>query len=322
MVRQQNERRLTMFLEKILNLFKTKSAVPETTTIQHPRDTLRNTLTEIAMPERSSAEPKFLSACYQVEEPNEYEGHFKNGVLCNVFPRNKAISLDEDRQTAYDARYIVSDGIKYDLENPDSIKAIPIPNCKDDSSMPYVTRDLGNILKMRANRENRPHIAVPLTYKAANIMMFSPISWDKKDFYMIIKHLWLIGEIEYADHLLAKLEKQLPFMTDDEWVVDSQIKYEEEFAERIGTTITKEERASWEEWRKNIVASTEKDAQYYDRNYWIGEYNKHLEYQNIVDCLGDKAPKSFGGYMRMKKQNTKNFQKIKELAEESNITIS
>ena len=139
---------------------------------------------------------------------------------------------------------------------------------------------------------------------------------------MIIKHLWLIGEIEYADHLLAKLEKQLPFMTDDEWVVDSQIKYEEEFAERIGTTITKEERASWEEWRKNIVASTEKDAQYYDRNYWIGEYNKHLEYQNIVDCLGDKAPKSFGGYMRMKKQNTKNFQKIKELAEESNITIS
>jgi len=39
----------------------------------------------------------------------------------------------------------------------------------------------------------------------------------------------------------------------------------------------------------------------------------HLEYQKIVDLLGEKAPKSYSGYMRMKNQNTKNYQKLMEM---------
>lgn len=60
---------------------------------------------------------------------------------------------------------------------------------------------------------------------------------------------------------------------------------------------------------------------YYDRNYWINEYYKHLEYHKIVELLGDKAPKSYSGYMRMKNNNTANYQKIAKTANENGIEI-
>ena len=32
-----------------------------------------------------------------------------------------------DKESWYDARYLVSDGVKYDLENLDDLKRIPVP---------------------------------------------------------------------------------------------------------------------------------------------------------------------------------------------------
>lgn len=217
------------------------------------------------------------------KDPNEYEGHFKDGKLFDVKPRNNSISLADDREVAYKARYIYSDGVKYDLEDAESINSMPIPKFDRLSDTLGVTGDLSYIMKMKAYAEDRPQLAVPLTYKAVNLMISGPIGWTKKDYFTLLKHLWFLGETDYADHLLSELNKDLSF--------------------------------------KNHPLFDEEYARSCSRDYWLYKYKERLEYQKIVDLLKDKAPKSYNGYVRMKNQNTANFQKIKEMAKENNIEL-
>lgn len=73
---------------------------------------------------------------------------------------------------------------------------------------------------------------------------------------------------------------------------------------------------------KGIIKDTLFDDDEVERQKTHIERQKtHIEYQKIVDLMGEQAPKSYSGYMRMKNQNTKNFQKIKEIAEQNNIEI-
>lgn len=362
-------------------------------------------LTEILVPERQEPQPRVLSACREMTPRSSGIAYFRNGELYDVFPRNHEISLDEDRQTAYSARFIVSDDIKYDLENPESIKSIKIPNFKSTSGMPYITRNMAYIIKMAASAEHRPHIAVPLVYKAANLMMACDIAWGKDEYYRIIKQLWLIGEIKYGDYLLSSLEKRVPYLSDgtyitravwenkknlantlneDLWLIDySRVACETcaiyqnriysysgedkrfpklpDFIKFNGTihhgshnsidsilfydgfemykTVYQSkdqstriavdpieysnrpfvddrsdiEKQIFEEFEQRRDREKQAKEEYYDRNFWINEYYKHLEYQNIVDVMGDKAPKSYSAYRRMKKNNTANYQKILDI---------
>ena len=299
-----------------------KNRKANTYDVIHPSERLILAFKEIPLPPITPNPAPYLWAFYKETEPNNYEGHFRNGDLYNVKPRDKSISLYENRDIAYNARYIISDGIKYDLENPDSIMSMKIPTFNKKHGMQSPTSDLSYIMKMKANTENRPEIAVPMVYKAANLMMASPISWDKKDYYQIVKHLWIIGEIDYADNLLNELNERLPFMTDPEWIVNAQIEYEIALSKSIHDEITDFDRKSWEEWRKKTIEKDKENAQYFDRNHWINEYKNHYEYQKIVDIMGDKAPKSYSGYRRMKNNNTSNYQKILKIVEDNGITIN
>ena len=59
---------------------------------------------------------------------------------------------------------------------------------------------------------------------------------------------------------------------------------------------------------------------------YITEKNRKLtikrEYEHICKILPEHAPKSLGGYSRMKNLNSENYQKIKKLAEENGIEIT
>nr|DAF01609.1 MAG TPA: hypothetical protein [Caudoviricetes sp.] len=361
-------------------------------------------LTEIELPvipQKISQPIRSMVDTYKAKD-NNYIAYYKNGTLYDVFPRDPSITLDENRQIAYDARYIVSDGIKYDLNNPEDILKIKIPNFNSISGMPYVVRDMAYIMKMKANAERNTTLAVPLVYKAANLMLASPISWSKKDYYQIIKHLWTIGEITYADYLLAELDKRnalqefsirkssnfsdyydknslyyksdLIESNDTECVCSECAKYTKRIFSEFGfnkkypklpqyfksnddkhkyccisfypvledisipmwdytgnlvkfcnrefkDTRTPEEKEHFETYKARRMQEDEAKERYYNREYWIDIYKKHLEYQQIVELLGDVAPKSYSGYMRMKKNNTKNYQKIVQIAQKNNIHI-
>ena len=126
--------------------------------------------------------------------------YFKNGVLVSVFPRNSALSLYDDRDTAYNAENIVSDGCKYDLMDAISVSSIPCPQfgSNDGSvtlSMDYILRMCaGNI---RNNGYNEQSILV--LWKAVQLMPHSGIGWSEKDYLRLAAWLYEDGRIAEGD---------------------------------------------------------------------------------------------------------------------------
>lgn len=366
---------------------------------------------KIRIPERQEQQPFFLSACKEIQPITENIAYYRNGVLYDVNPRNTNISLDDDRGVAYSARYIYSDGVKYDLESPESIKKITIPKFNENG---YVTRDLSYILKMRAIRENRPALAVPLCYKVANLMIESPITWSKKDYFRLVIQLWSIGEIHFGDYLLAEMKKYVPVLSSNNNIFKA---YSEGFVSEYNSAIennydylqssyigsvcaecaiyqnrvfsisgndkrfpklpdfiiknngmhcpvsfyvfhyydgctlsqyicngkddyqcidvdaieysnrpfvddrTEYEKQCYEERKEKNENQKNSDALYYDREHWIEEYKEHNEYQQIVNLLGEKAPKNFNSYKRMKNNKTSTYQKLVDVAKENGIEL-
>ena len=403
------------FLANLLN--HSESAKNNKQTARSANTTANNTkFTEIPIPERQEPQPPFLSFCREIKQSNdEHTAYFKDGELYDVSPRNKDISLDEDRGVAYDARYIVSNNIKYDLCSPESISAIEIPYNGKLFDGGYVTRDLSYILKMHATAEYRPRIAVPLIYKVANLMMASSVGWSKKDYFRLVIQLWRIGEIKYGDHLLKELTNRLPFMEQKDLkkyyckkqmqdafslakelntdfvevtpleyvceqcstfhnrvysisgncsflpklpqsIIDNGMHCGNSFHARFidktstlskytyaddgtvtGTTevnaieysnrpfVDTRTEAEKQQYKKRQIENTKREQaeeNYYDRTRYIVEYDNALEYQLIKELLGDDAPKNYSGYRRMKSNNTKNYQKLVEIASKHNIKIN
>ena len=163
--------------------------------------------------------PPFYSVSKHMETEEEKNNintaYFKNGVLFALSPRTDVtLSLDEDRQVAYNARFIVSDNIKYDLFNPSDLAQLSIPIYKQSSgSFPYITRDLSYILNMRAKRTFCAELAIPLVYKTISMMIRS--GWgQKRDFDRLIAQLEGLNENKHVQNLKRELENCLPFMSD------------------------------------------------------------------------------------------------------------
>ena len=69
--------------------------------------------------------------------------YFSNGQLYKIIP--------EDTQNYYDADYLISDNLLYDLNKLDDINSIIIPEFKTDSISKYgVTGSLDYVLRMKA----------------------------------------------------------------------------------------------------------------------------------------------------------------------------
>ncbi len=127
---------------------------------------------------------------------------FKNGFLTNVFPRNTGISLYEDRDAAYCATEIESDGKTYSLLSPQSIQAIPVPQFSDSQE---TTFSLDYILRMCAsnfrNRRNH-HLSILVLQKAVEIMPFSNIGWNENDYLRL--PFWFYEDGRIKEGLLAE----------------------------------------------------------------------------------------------------------------------
>lgn len=255
----------------LFNFFKIRKHNDKETTkevaFNYPKD-------EITLPERKGKKP--IEFVVNPCPYTSYEAFFENGVLFNVNPRNNQVSLDEDRQTAYDARYIISDGIKYDLYSSESILSIKIPAFKSSS---YVTRDLSYILKMKANIEQRVDLMAPLAYKAATLMIYSRYEWRREDYYSLVTHLWKKGEIEYGDYLLQELNKRLPFMTNANYSSEQCFNQQTEHAKKFKTDLIE---------IGYMTSSCPKCAIYQKRIYSISGMDKRFPKlpQHIIDNKG------------------------------------
>lgn len=132
---------------------------------------------------------------------------FKSGYLYNVSPRHTDKSLYDDRDVAYQATKIYSDGVFYDLTSKSSIAKIPIPAFSLEQetvfSMDYLLRMCASNLRERGQHD----LSVVLLYKAVQIMPYSNIGWQEKDYMRLVFWLYEDGRLDEGDAVKDILQR-------------------------------------------------------------------------------------------------------------------
>lgn len=127
--------------------------------------------------------------------PNAQTVYFKNGKMYKVYPT--------DLESWYDARYLVSDGVLYDLESIPDIQSIPVPNFnRHDSSMEGygIKGRLDYVLRMKAgNLYNRleKELCSACLWKSAELMLATD-DWQRKDFERLVTWHYAMGMVDEA----------------------------------------------------------------------------------------------------------------------------
>lgn len=127
----------------------------------------------------------------------------KNGILYEY--------TDDMKDGYYDAKYLVSDGKLYDLENREDINRIPIP--KFPSRTSDITKSLDYILRAKArylHDRNEKEICSAMLWKSTKLMVHSPVSWNNEDYKRIIYYHNELGLFEEAKRAESFL-KTLPY---------------------------------------------------------------------------------------------------------------
>ena len=138
----------------------------------------------------------------------------KHGVLIDVFPRNKNISLYEDRQTAYSADYFVMNGKIYDLTKIEDVKNIEIPDFILNGD---VTSGIDCLMYMHRGNEDNPELEIAIVNKAFELMTNSKWQHNHQKYIALTVCLMNIDRFDLADTLY---EQALPYFDDSE-----EIKY-------------------------------------------------------------------------------------------------
>lgn len=126
-----------------------------------------------------------------IDIPDAQTIYFKNGEMYKVYPT--------DKESWYDARYLVSDGVKYDLENLDDLRCIPIPAFTNiDIMHGYgITGSLEYVLRMKAGNLRRKGLLKESNSILERIHLFMGAAdngYQEKDF-LIYSHLLLKKDI-------------------------------------------------------------------------------------------------------------------------------
>lgn len=329
--------------------------------------------------------------------PDAQTIYFKNGEMYKVYPT--------DKESWYDARYLISDGVKYDLENLDDLRCIPIPAFTNiDIMHGYgITGSLEYVLRMKAGNLRRKGLLKESNSILERIHLFMGAAdngYQEKDF-LIYSHLLLKeGHFEESAKYKAIVQSYLKtlrvchnsfsFYNRAKDVMDKLLsdcrKYNTDYISMSAHLACCEECNKLQgrvysisgkskifpklpdvirETGKvhdgcghnfSVFFYTGKDDTIFDKNgnsvnaikssqrpfkddrtaEEKKNYLEHLEqlqkekqkdldeieYYHIFYELPEIAPKSFGGYRRMKNAQTKNFLKLKDQAIKHGISIS
>ena len=119
--------------------------------------------------------------------------YFENGLLIDILPDSSC--------NQYLARFLVSDGVPFDLENNFDIEHIPIPDYARLNRFPNISHSLDYVLKRKAGNLSKNglfDLSITCLRKANQLMSKSPICWKKRDYFYIVLELARAGKFEEA----------------------------------------------------------------------------------------------------------------------------
>lgn len=163
----------------------------------------------------NAEEKKFTNDKITNSEGIQQTIYFKNGEMYKVAPTNK--------ESWYNARFLVSDGIKYDLENISDIKRIVVPSFPHHPSQNNnygVTGSLDYVLRMKAGNfydRNEKEMCSACLWKSTELMFANPsIGWRKQDYIRLIKWHSKLGMRDEAEKATVYLTEKGFIFTDVE----------------------------------------------------------------------------------------------------------
>lgn len=131
--------------------------------------------------------------------------YYERGQVVCVSPA-PIKSYYESREIINATTDIVSDGIRYDLTNRNSIYSIKVPQYTLVHKNPRAqelgtTGYLDYVLRMHAGllwNECKYELAMACLEKACQLMVYSSISWQRKDFYRVVEWYVELGRFKKA----------------------------------------------------------------------------------------------------------------------------
>lgn len=207
--------------------------------------------------------------------------------LKNVYSDNNATeSFNVEAYNRKNASMIQDFERKYDLTTVESISSIPVPSHKQTTEPYSVVSVPEQILQKKAtqySKENKMDLAIACLKKSNEFMKKSFYAYQIKDYNRLVDFLYKAGRFEEAK---TEQQKIYSYFGKDEIQV---------LKELMQNLPTQSER---NEYYKNIIVPA------------IEEKADRQDYYWILEHLPESAPKSFGGYRRMKKANTENYLKL------------
>lgn len=146
---------------------------------------------------------KHVYISLEIDFPNNnIIAYFKDGKLYKVKPYTK-VPLCYLAGYANKARYIVSDNIKYDLTNIESINSIPIPKYNSECEI-GITGMLEYVLKMHPETGDI-NLDIALMDKAITLMDYSYFDYSIDTYLQLPRMLYEKGLFELGDEKLSKI---------------------------------------------------------------------------------------------------------------------
>lgn len=146
---------------------------------------------------------------------------FERGQVVKMLPEPNS-SYYEVRDLINQSSDIVSDGVSYDLSSKDSIYSIAVPNYtrfhKNRNAEDLgVTGYLEYVLRMHAGwlwNNGNYDLSNACLGKACQLMLYSTIGWQRKDYYRIVKQNIELGRFKKAKEWKDWIEKYTPSFDD------------------------------------------------------------------------------------------------------------
>lgn len=179
---------------------------------------------------------------------------------------------------------------RIDFTTIQGIRAIPVPK-KKETRMHDVKDGLEYKLQRLATqykKEGRMDLAIECLRKSNQLMPYSIFAYTRRDYERLVDFLKEARRFDEARTESKRLDM----------LYGTELQMLEYF---MSLEPTKKAR---DEYMKNVIVPKKIEMQ------------NRTEYDWLWEHLPDKAPKSFGGYVRMKNANTDNYQKLLKFAAE------
>lgn len=147
--------------------------------------------------------------------------YYERGQVVKILPE-PGVSYYDVRNIINEATSIVSDGVPYDLTDRNSIYSIAIPEYTYKHENKHA-RDLGvtgyleYVLRMHAGylwNINEYNLSLICLGKACQLMLYSTIGWQRKDYYRIVNDNIDLGRFKKAEEWKRWIEKYTPTSSD------------------------------------------------------------------------------------------------------------